>query len=456
MSVSDTPSLFLPLPDDIFISLVRPTTTEFVIHIACKKPYALCPCCGACSERVHGHYVRTVADLPCSGRRVILALTVRKFVCTRCSCPQKIFTERLTELLQSYARMTNRLRDALVALGLATSAQVSERLAPSLGMKVSAPTLLRRLREIVCPPPKSVRILGVDDWAWKKGQTYATLLVDLELRKPIELLPDRKEATLTAWLLLHPEIRVISRDRGGEYAAAARKGAPQAQQIADKFHILKNLRDGRKELMARKQKVLPEVEEASSDSVPLRAQGKLQGSAEAEGAQPDDPEKRWRSMSKEPRHSSPDPTCKPCIKGRLSPARASWLYISQVDKLDEKQKQQIELMRVGHPDLDRAYQLAQMFVCMLAEHRDTDLDGWLAQAEHSGIRELKSFAHGIQRDYDAVRASFTSPWSNGPLEAQVNCLKLQCKKGRCSGGPILTYCASTSCVVPNCSLPPSP
>jgi transposase len=567
MSGSDISSPFLPLPDDIFISSVRTTTTELVVSIASTKTYALCPRCGASSERIHGHYGRTVADLPCGGRRVILALTVRKFVCTHSCCPQRIFTERLAELVQSYARMTNRLRGALVALGLATSAEVSERVAPSLGMYVSAPTLLRRLREVVCPPPKSVRILGVDDWAWKKGQTYATLLVDLELRKPIELLPDRKEATLTAWLLLHPEIRVISRDRGGEYAAAARKGAPQAQQIADKFHILKNLRDDIRELMARKQKVLPEVEEASSDSVPLRAQGKQQENAEAEGAQPDDSEKHWRSMSKEPRHSSPekpgqtlaqsrsqisranrlsryeavralhqqlvsereiaqrlkmsrntvhkflvsesfperctrpekvsildpykpyildrwkagcwngtqilaevkklgytgsdalfrlflssvrkchqaagtasrlsldatgskvsaplDPTCKPCIKRRLSPARASWLYISQVDKLDEKQKQQIELIRVGHPDLDRAYQLTQMFICMLAEHRDTDLDGWLAQAEHSGIRELKSFAHGIQRDYDAVRASFTSEWSNGPVEAQVNCLKLQ-------------------------------
>lgn len=125
--------------------------------------------------------------------------------------------------------MTNRLRDALAALGLATSAEVSERLAPSLGMLVSAPPLLRRLREVACPPPKTVRILGGDDWAWKRGQTYGTLLVDLELHKPIELLPDRKEETLTAWLLTHPEIDIISRDRGGEYAAAARKGAPQAR-----------------------------------------------------------------------------------------------------------------------------------------------------------------------------------------------------------------------------------
>ncbi len=563
----DIASLFLSLPDDIFVSSVRATTTELVVRIACQRSCAACPLCQQISERVHGTYGRTVADLPCAGRRVILRLSVRKFVCRTPTCPRQIFTQRLPDLVQSYARMTNRLREALVALGLATSAQVSERLAPSQGMLVSAPTLLRRLRAVACPPPKSVRILGVDDWAWKKGQTYGTILVDLEKRCPIELLPDRKEETLTAWLLTHPEIDVISRDRGGEYAAAARKGAPQAQQIADKFHLLKNLRDGLKDLMARKQKVLPEVEEVSSDGIPLRAQGKQGESAESEGAVPGEPEKRWRSMSKEPRRSctreqslssaqsrsqtsranrlsryeavralhqqlvsereiarrlhmsrhtvhtflvsesfperskrpyqgsvldpykpyildrwkngcwngtqlleevrklgytgsdalfrlflsslrkhhqasgtalalsldidgakvnSPlDPACKPSIKRRLSPARASWLYVSQKNTLDEKHQKLVEQIRAAHDDLDRAYALTQEFVSMLAEHRDKDLDDWLAQAKHRGIKELKSFANGIQRDYAAVRASFTSQWSNGPVEAQVNCLKLQ-------------------------------
>ncbi len=559
-------SLFL-LPDTIAIEAMYPTKTHLTIQVACRLQNAACPLCQHPSERIHSSYGRTVADVPCGGRRVTLALTVRKFVCGTPDCPRKIFTERLPALVQSYARMTNRLRDTLVALGLATSAEVSERVAPLLGMLVSAPTLLRRLRAVACPPPKSVRILGVDDWAWKKGQTYGTLLVDLELRKPIELLPDRKEETLTAWLLNHPEIDVISRDRGGEYAAAARKGAPQAQQIADKFHLVKNLRDGLKELMARKQKVLPEVEEVSSDGIPLRAQGKRQAGALSEVPKPDEPEKQWRSMSKEPRQiptrsenssiapsgsqvshanrsalyeavrvlhqraisqreiarrlnmsrqtvqkflvseslpersrppyrgsildpykpyilqrwkagcwngsqlysevkelgytgsqalfrlfissvrkqhqaagtstvltldvdgakvSGPvDPLPKPSLTRRMSPARASWLYVSQSSKLDEKQRQQVAQIRTAHSDLDIAYALAQAFVSMLAEHRDTNLDEWLAQAEHSGIRELESFARGIRRDYAAVRATFTSKWSNGPVEAQVNCLKLQ-------------------------------
>lgn len=110
---------------------------------------------------------------------------------------------------------------------------------------------------------------------------------------------------------------------------------------------------------------------------------------------------------------------------RLSPTRASWLYVSKPEKLDEKQRQQIEHIRKGHRDLDCAYQLSQTFVLMLSQRRGKDLDAWLVQAEHSGITELKSFAQGLRRDYAAVRAAFTSEWSNGQVEAQVNRLKLQ-------------------------------
>ena len=169
----DTASLLFALPDGIFVSSVRATTTEVVLQIACRRTSAACPLCQQPSERVHGSYERRVADLPCAGRRVILALTVRKFVCSTPACTRQIFTERLPELVQSYARMTNRLRDALVALGLATSAEVSERLAPSLGMLISAPTLLLRLRAVACPPPTSVRILGVDDWGATRSRMYS-------------------------------------------------------------------------------------------------------------------------------------------------------------------------------------------------------------------------------------------------------------------------------------------
>lgn len=142
MDGQDITSLFLPLPDGLVIASLAATETQLVIHVACTFPTARCPLCQQSSERIHGRYGRTVADLPCAGRRVILTLTVRKFVCRTPTCPQQIFTERLPELVQSYARITNRLREALIALGLATSAEVCARLAPKLGLQVSPPTRL--------------------------------------------------------------------------------------------------------------------------------------------------------------------------------------------------------------------------------------------------------------------------------------------------------------------------
>jgi transposase len=567
MDCLDTTSPFLPLPEGLVIASLSETESQLMVHVACRSPTACCPLCQLPSDRIHGRYGRTVADLPCAGRRVVLALTVRKFVCRTPTCPRQIFTERFPDLVLSYARLTNRLRDALVALGLAPSAEVCTRLAPKLGMQVSAPTLLRRLRSVSCPPPTSVRILGIDDWSWKKGQIYGTLLVDLELRRPIEILPDRREETIEAWLLTHPEVEVVSRDRGGEYAAAARKGAPQAQQVADKFHLLLNLREKLKELMARKQKLLPHVETNTSDAIPDKARGALSARSPSSASEAVERPKSFRHMSPQlrvassgsaptppeetpsqinrsnryaryeavrtlhqqafsqreiarrlklsrqtvqrflvaetfPERSRPpyrgsildpykpyilerwqsgcwngtqlssevkmrgytgsdslfrlfisqlrkqhqrvgtasiltldtsgahvkaplDSPPKPSPKRRMSPTRASWLCVCQPDKLDEKQRQHVEQIRAAHRDLDTAYQLSQAFVTMLAEHRDQDLDGWLLQARQSGIRELKSFAQGIRRDYAAVRAAFTSPWSQGQVEAQVNCLKLQ-------------------------------
>lgn len=221
-------SLFL-LPDHITIEAVYPTRNRLTLQISCTLPSAFCPLCQRSSERIHAKYGRTVADVPCGGRLVTLALTVRKFVCGTTTCPRRIFTERLPNLVQSYARMTNRLSEVLQTLGFATCGELGERLTPKLGMEISGPTLLRRMRARSCPAPSSVRILGMDDWSWKKGVTYGTILVDLELRKPIEILADRTAETSEAWLRRHPEVEIVSRDRGGDYASAARKGAPQAR-----------------------------------------------------------------------------------------------------------------------------------------------------------------------------------------------------------------------------------
>ena len=130
--------------------------------------------------------------------------------------------------------------------------------------------------------------------------TYGTILVDLELRKPIEILADRTAETSEAWLRSHPEVEIVSRDRGGDYASAAKKGAPQAQQVADKFHLLQNLRERLKEVMDRKQSCLPEVEERASDAVPAKAQG-IKDNRTRQIA---DPEKHYRTGSASPNQRS--------------------------------------------------------------------------------------------------------------------------------------------------------
>jgi transposase len=208
-------------PAGITITSVHPSATELVIGIACESARMPCPECHQPSTRIHGSYQRTVADLPCAGRNVILFLTVRKFVCTIPTCSRRIFTERLPGLAESYARMTPRLITLIQSLGLVAGGQMGTRQADRTGIATTPTTLLRHLMQKPAPRARAVRVLGVDDFAWRKRFTYGTILVDLERRKIIDILADRESATVQAWLQEHPEIDIVSRDRGKEFAKAA-------------------------------------------------------------------------------------------------------------------------------------------------------------------------------------------------------------------------------------------
>src|SRR5580704_7396566 len=193
--------------------------------------------------RLHSRYHRTVADLPWQGMSVTLELTTRKFFCDWHTCRQRVFTERLPGTVACYARRTTRAASILEAIGLAVGARPGAHLARQLGLIATADIILRRVRQRPLMPPRTPRILGVDDWAWKKRHTYGTLLCDLETGRIVDLLPNRSGETLATWLTAHPGIAFISRDRGGEYAVAATRAAPHAIQIADRFHLLMNLTD---------------------------------------------------------------------------------------------------------------------------------------------------------------------------------------------------------------------
>ncbi len=211
-------SPFLPLPEGMLIDRVEQTDCQLTVTVVSTRAEAACPGCGCPSDHVHSQYQRTVSDVPCGGRTVVLRLCVRKFFCLRLSCQRKVFAERLPDLVQPWARVSNRLVEELKAIGLAASAEVSERLTPRLGMHVKAPTLLRYLRTIPPAPKSNVTVLGIDDFALRRGDTYGTILIDIETSKPLELLPDRTAEAVMPWLSTHPEIQVVSRDRASAFA----------------------------------------------------------------------------------------------------------------------------------------------------------------------------------------------------------------------------------------------
>ncbi len=206
-------SPFLPLPEGMVIGQIEITAVQLTVEVISTQPFARRPECGSLSDHVHCQYQRTVHDVPCGGRNVVLRLGVRKFSCWTATCPRKVFAERLPDLVQPWARVSNRLLEELKALGLSASAEVSERLAPRLGMQVKAPTLLRYLRTIPPPTDTSVRVLGIDDFAMRRGDRYGTILVNIETSKPLDLLPDRTAEAVLPWLSRHQEIEVVSRDR---------------------------------------------------------------------------------------------------------------------------------------------------------------------------------------------------------------------------------------------------
>jgi len=242
---------FFPHLTGFHLDAIHRCDEQLTLTATAVRKAAACPLCHRHSRRVHSHYQRRVADLPVCGIPVTIILSVRRFFCRNPRCPRRIFAERLPTLVAAGARRSRPLHAALEQVAFALGGEAGARLADSLAMPTTPDILLRLIRAAPLPTIGTPERVGVDDFALRKGRVYAGLIVDHDARRPLDVLPDCAPATIADWLAAHPSIRLVSRDRGTAIVEGVTRGAPQATQVADRWHLLKNLGEALERLLVR-------------------------------------------------------------------------------------------------------------------------------------------------------------------------------------------------------------
>ncbi len=445
---------------------------------------------------------------------MVLKLRLGRWRCHNDQCIRKTFVERLPSIVAPFARRTSRVAELVRLFCHAAGGRVSERLLARLAMWVSDNTILRQLKNYArnVGDAQPIRIVGIDDWCWRRGDSYGTIIVDLERRKVVDVLPKRSVDETATWLKRHPEIEIVSRDRCGLYAQGARDGAPQAKQVADRFHLLQNLREaieqqmtnlgqfaGRSLLPAEAGELNPsprqarrETRKSAFDRVQtLHLAGKSSRHIAAQtgigwstvvkwirsGCLPDrrpatltpsSPSyfqdfllRQWEAGNRLGRHlfhdlkhrgytgslshlhrllaklRHPDreekikvelPTegrraIDPATGWQISPVVAGALCMKPSKMLTLAQAGKVTALKEASPSFVIMRRLAMRFRGILRGNDSDKLDGWLDDAQSSGVSSIERFARVLHRDIDAVKNAITEPWSNGQAEGQINRLK---------------------------------
>ena len=434
------------LPEGLRVSHMDGREKPLVLLVEPVSATARCPLCGSGSTRIHSRYPRTLADLPWRGIAVTFKVHARKFFCENKACERRIFCERLPDVA-AYARKTGRLEHTLLSIAFELGGEAGARLARELGLVVSGDSLLGHIRRAApSVNTKAVRVLGLDDFALKRGHRYGTILVDLERRRPVDLLPDRTIPTVRSWLEQHPGIEVIGRDRYTPYIEAIDQALPEAKQVTDRWHLLKNLSEAVEKVLNRHRKVLREAVEHAQPEVPKlpwRWIAFLKRRWEHGGF---DIEETWEHLftycEVELSRGDFDEFVKRLRDGptlyaphaakrlareevkRRTPRPVARLISKDPQKLSARDRRYLKALSETSPEVAETQRLAQGFAAMVRKQSSEELEVWIEEALTVGPDALQDFAEGLGDDEAAVRAALTEEWSSGQVEGRINKLKM--------------------------------